>query len=413
MIYLTKLIFISLLALTSGLYAQVTIGSNIPPASGALLELKDKNAESGNLATSTKGLLMPRVSLTSLTNLYPMLTGSESDYATQKIAHVGLMVYNTNVCAPTPTGMNVWDGSKWQLLGNELLSANVKIYKDQDGNSFKAATFGSAGVWMTQNLAAKNYAPSMGGGAIPVHTSGTDSTIVAYAYPNGSSANWSSAPSTWSPNQGLLYSWFAAAKGNTSIAIDQQVIGAAVEAFEVEMVGPLGTAPNKYVQGVCPDGWHLPSDREWNQLEQEIYNNAGAYSSSSTSNFSPTSWVVDWGGEPTRLVYMNVYRGSSTAFGHGTAMKSGCAPSAGISTNTNGTSKTLAEGGFNSLLVGSIDGATSLNYGSRIYFWTSSSGSQNIKAGVSVYRNLAADNVRVGRGNTNRRHLWSVRCKKN
>ncbi|WP_165024449.1 FISUMP domain-containing protein [Dysgonomonas sp. ZJ279] len=412
MIYLTKLTFISLLALTSGLYAQVTIGSNIPPASGALLELKDKNAESGNLATSTKGLLMPRVSLTSLTNLYPMLTGSESDYATQKIAHVGLMVYNTNVCAPTPTGMNVWDGSKWQLLGDELLSANVKMYKDQDGNSFKAAAFGSAGIWMTENLMAKSYAPSMGGGAIPVHTGRTESTIVAYAYPNGNSANWGVAPSTWSPNQGLLYSWFAAAKGNTSITIDQQVTSVAVASYEVEMTGPLGTAPNKYVQGVCPDGWHLPSDREWNQLEQNIYNNAATYSSSSTLNFTPTSWVVDWGGEPNHI-YMNVYRGSTTTSGHGAAMKSSCTPSVDVSINTNGTSKTSAEGGFNALLVGYLDGNTLLNYGNRSFFWTSSSGSQNSVATVSVYRNLSSDAVGTGRGNTDRRYLWSVRCKKN
>lgn len=265
---------------------------------------------------------------------------------------------------------------------------------------------------MTENLAAKSYASSMGGGAIPAHTGSTDPNIVAYAYPNGTSGNWSTAPLTWNAHQGLIYSWFAAAKGNTSTDVDQQVIGSTVEAFEVEMIGPLGVVPNKYVQGICPDGWHLPSDREWNQLEQEIYNNAASYSASSTSTFNPSSWVIAWGGEPTRTVYMNVYRGSTSSSGHGTAMKSICPPS-GSSNETNGTSSSSAKGGFNVMVLGYINGSSIVNYGIAGYFWTSSSGSQNANANVSVYRNVGRANVGMGRGNTNRGNLWSVRCKKN
>lgn len=411
-IYLTKLFFISLFTLSPGLYSQVTIGSHLPAAPGALLEIKEKDIQSGNLVTSTRGLMMPRVSLTSLTNLYPMFTGQEGDYASLKISHGGLVVYNTNLCGPAPIGMNVWDGSEWQYLGGEVLAPDVKIYIDQDGNEFKASRFGNAGIWMTENLAAKNYASGMGGGAIAIHTGSSDPTSVVYAYPNGSAGNWGAVPTEWSKKQGLLYSWLAAAKGNTNIDIDQQVTGPTVEAYEVEMMGPLGTAPNKYVQGICPDGWHLPSDREWNQLEQEIYNNAAAYSSSSTSSFIPASWVVSWGGEPTRTTYMNVYRGSTSTSGHGSAMKSIC-PAPGTSINTGGTSKFSAQGGFNALLLGYLNGNTPVNYGSRGYFWTSSSGSQNSNTTVSVYRNVSNTNVGLGRGNTNRSYLWSVRCKKN
>lgn len=410
--YLAKLSFFCLFALSSSLYAQVTIGSHLSAASGALLEIKEKDIVGGDLATSTRGLMMPRVALTNFNELFPMLTGNESDYAAQKIIHIGLIVYNTNACAPTPLGLNVWNGSQWQYLGNEQLGPNVRVFYDQDGNAFKAASFGTAGVWMTENLAAKTYASSMGGGAIPVHTGTTNNDLVAYAYPNGTSANWGTAPITWNPHQGLVYSWFAAAKGNPSIAVDQQVIGPSIEAFEVEMTGPLGVAPNKYVQGICPDGWHLPSDREWNQLEQEIYNNAASYSASVTSNFNPTSWVVDWGGEATRTVYMNVYRGSTSTSGHGTAMKSICPP-AGSSEETGGMSSSSAKGGFNAILVGGVYGAGLLGFGTRGYFWSSSSGSQNATTYVSVYRNVASNNVGGGRGNVNRANLMAVRCKKN
>ncbi|MBF0574495.1 fibrobacter succinogenes major paralogous domain-containing protein [Dysgonomonas sp. GY617] len=410
--YLAKLSFFCLFALGSNLYAQVTIGSHLSAASGALLEIKEKDITGGDLATSTRGLMMPRVALTSLNDLFPMLTGNESDYAAQKIIHIGLIVYNTNVCAPAPLGLNVWNGSQWQYLGNEQLGSNVRVFYDQDGNAFKAANFGTAGVWMTENLAAKTYASSMGGDAIPLHTGTSDNDLVAYAYPNGTPGNWGALPLNWNTNQGLVYSWFAAAKGNANTAVDQQVIGSAVEAFEVEMIGPLGVAPNKYVQGICPDGWHLPSDREWNQLEQEIYNNASSYSASVTSTFNPTSWVIAWGGEPTRTVYMNVFRGSTSTSGHATAMKSICPP-AGSSTETNGTSISSAKGGFNVLLTGGVYGAALLGFGTRGYFWTSSSGSQNATAYVSVYRGVSPTNAGVIRGNTNRAYLWAVRCKKN
>lgn len=129
--YLAKLSFFCLFALGSNLYAQVTIGSHLSAASGALLEIKEKDITGGDLATSTRGLMMPRVALTSLNDLFPMLTGNESDYAAQKIIHIGLIVYNTNVCAPTPLGLNVWNGSQWQYLGNEQLASNVRVFYDQ------------------------------------------------------------------------------------------------------------------------------------------------------------------------------------------------------------------------------------------------------------------------------------------
>ena len=43
---------------------------------------------------------------------------------------------------------------------------------------------------------------------------------------------------------GALYTWAAAAHGG-----------------EGSNLNPSG------IQGVCPDGWHLPSDSEWKQLE--------------------------------------------------------------------------------------------------------------------------------------------------
>lgn len=80
--------------------AQITIGSSIKPKPGALLDLKQDENQGKN---SSKGLLLPRVSLTSINQLYPMFK-DDLEYnnpATGKKViedqlHISLIVYNIN-----------------------------------------------------------------------------------------------------------------------------------------------------------------------------------------------------------------------------------------------------------------------------------------------------------------------------
>ncbi len=385
--YLREFFIITFLFLFSIVNAQVTIGSDTPPGIGSLLDLKEKAD-----GTSTRGLGMPRVAITNLTdikvNIPSVLAGEES-------AHTGLMVYNINEnwCLKTPItkGLYVWDGSMWEnLLSQE--SREVTTYKDQDGNNFRARRFGNAGIWMIENLAAKTYASGVGGGNIPVHAGGQNTSTEGRAYPqptSSSGTDWGAVPPTWEKKHGLLYSWPTAAKGNTS-TVDQGQ-GAAEENIGV------------MIQGVCPDGWHLPSDREWNELEKEIYNNAGTYSSSSTSSFNPTSWNPAW--ETTVG-----HRGSGSPSGHSTAMKSECPPTG--STKINGTSKSAAQGGFASILTGYVDGVTIQSYGASTFFWSSSS-SETAGGTNAYYRNLYKDTITIFRSPIRRFYLCAVRCKKN
>jgi uncharacterized protein (TIGR02145 family) len=46
------------------------------------------------------------------------------------------------------------------------------------------------------------------------------------------------------------------------------------------------------VQGVCPDGWHVPSDEEWEELAQYISNDNGGYSKWEGDN---DGVIDDWG----------------------------------------------------------------------------------------------------------------------
>jgi uncharacterized protein (TIGR02145 family) len=99
---------------------------------------------------------------------------------------------------------------------------------DQDGNTYKTITIGTQ-EWMAENLKASHY---RNGNLIPMLGNNTDwqnNTNGAAAWPAGDST-------THACPYGKLYNWFAA--GNAS--------------------------------GICPAGWHLPSDTEWNLLIAQL-----------------------------------------------------------------------------------------------------------------------------------------------
>ena len=105
---------------------------------------------------------------------------------------------------------------------------------DIDGNEYKTVKLGNQ-VWMAENLRTTRYAD---GTPIPL---GTEASLdVAYRYyPNYNRANVS--------KYGYLYNWAAVMNGSAS-----------------SEANPSG------VQGICPDGWHVPSDAEWTELTNYV-----------------------------------------------------------------------------------------------------------------------------------------------
>jgi hypothetical protein len=104
--------------ITNSARAQVTIGSGNPPAKGALLDMKENEAPNGG-TTTTKGIIFPRVNLSGLNSLEPLLSATDAADATQKTTHTGIVVYNTNTASNLQEGLYCWDGAKWvKLLGN-------------------------------------------------------------------------------------------------------------------------------------------------------------------------------------------------------------------------------------------------------------------------------------------------------
>ena len=100
-------LFLIVLLTASNMQAQVTIGSQEVPDPNALLDLKENVG-----GTATKGLLLPRVALDSLSSFTPMA------------AHVaGMVVYNTATSASSVTvsnsvspGFYYNTGTRWEKL---------------------------------------------------------------------------------------------------------------------------------------------------------------------------------------------------------------------------------------------------------------------------------------------------------
>ena len=404
------IIFALLLSVFTGsLQAQVTIGSLLKPIDGALLQLTEGDV-------TTKGLLLPRVKLTTLDRLDDINPGASARPDVDM--HVGLTVYNVpndEVCPTIETGVYVWLGTKWMKVGAQSIDflyktsknipAGIIIEKDQEGNSFAAASFGEAGVWMLHNLAVTKYAD---GTPIPVYDGTPRRTAAAYSYPNVVPGDWGKAPTTYKREQGLLYTWGAATKGYNpgNLNQTQYTLSGVPGVDEVENVGPGGIAPDKYVQGACPNGWHLPSDREWNELAKETYSSPLSYSNymSGEAPFAPP-WNAGW------EIGITGYRGAANGDkGQGAVLKEACTLNYFLGLPpTNGRSLSLDKNGFNGKLVGLISADKVFNFGLFAYFWTSSAYSTD----RAWFRYLNFNSPAGGRNSEDKGDLLSVRCKKN
>ena len=106
----------------------------------------------------------------------------------------------------------------------------VPTVTDVDGNVYNTVQIGDQ-CWMRENLKTTKYA---NGTNIPLGTETSSTTAYRY-HPDDNSANVS--------DYGYLYNWAAVMNGSAS-----------------SEANPSG------VQGICPTGWHVPSDAEWTEL---------------------------------------------------------------------------------------------------------------------------------------------------
>ena len=110
---------------------------------------------------------------------------------------------------------------------------------DIDGNTYKTIQIGDQ-IWMAENLRVTHYPDGK-----PIFKAEADSS---WAYTDSLAFCWYKNDSaTYAWHNGAYYNWAAAMYGNKSSDLIPSTI-----------------------QGVCPAGWHLPSDGEWQQMEQDL-----------------------------------------------------------------------------------------------------------------------------------------------
>ena len=212
---------------------------------------------------------------------------------------------------------------------------------DADGNTYGTVWLDGQ-CWMRENLRTTKYADAT---SISYGT-GSSATVAHWYYPNNSAAN--------KLTYGLLYNWKAVRRNS----------GASAE-------NPSG------VQGICPDGWHVPSDAEWKQME--------------------------------RYLGMNQYDADRTGFRGEIAAQlcgnTGWQPSA----IANAAGNTAAEGrnasGFSALPAGCYRDGYS-EFDSVAHFWTVTGNGEC----CAFQRFLDYDNAGVNRDNGGQSDGYSVRC---
>ena len=118
------------------------------------------------------------------------------------------------------------------VVGDGQPCSGIPTLTDIDGNVYNTVQIGSQ-CWMKENLRVTKYANDT---TIPLWNSTNFSTVYRY-YPDNDSSNVST--------YGYLYNWAAVMGGS----------------------GSSSTNPSG-MQGICPAGWHLPSDAEWTQLTE-------------------------------------------------------------------------------------------------------------------------------------------------
>lgn len=133
---------------------------------------------------------------------------------------------------------------------------------DYDGNVYNTVHIGQQ-CWMKENLRTTHYSNGE-----EILAGSESSTTVAYRYnPN----NYGNVVSTY----GHLYNWPAVMHGES----------------------PSDSIPSG-VQGICPTGWHVPSNAEWTQLASYVSNQHDYYCDNWYNSGKPLASTTGWNTAP-------------------------------------------------------------------------------------------------------------------
>ncbi|MCQ2271843.1 MAG: fibrobacter succinogenes major paralogous domain-containing protein [Bacteroidales bacterium] len=228
---------------------------------------------------------------------------------------------------------------------------------DHQGNIYNTVQIGSQ-CWTRENMRCTT-SPSTGTIILEASPTSYSYTGKKAYYVDGSSSNTST--------YGLLYNWNAAVDTfNTAYGETSTNTGSS-NAVNVTFSG------NR--RGICPQGWHVPSDAEWTQLTNYVSSQSGYVCGSNNGNIAKVlASATGWNSDTNTCAVGNNPSGNNAA-------------------------------GFSALPAGCYYGYY-VNFGSGAFFWSATQYSSNI----AYYRYLFYFNANVYRHYNDKNNGFSVRC---
>ena len=206
----------------------------------AITDITQTTAKSGGNITSDGGATVTVRGVCWSTNQTPTISDNKTTDGTGAgnfVSSISGLTANTTyyVRAYATNSNGTAYGSAMSFTTQEGSSGST-FTDPRDGKVYQTVVIGNQ-VWMAENLA---YLPS-----VNMVADGSEDTAGSYYYVYGyDGTNVADAKATDNyATYGVLYNWTAAMDGEAS-----------------STTNPSG------IQGVCPAGWHLPSEAEWTEL---------------------------------------------------------------------------------------------------------------------------------------------------
>ena len=224
---------------------------------------------------------------------------------------------------------------------DEKSCSGTPTVTDYEGNVYATVQIGQQ-CWMRDNLRTRHYSDGI---EIPIGTTSSANTSYYYNY---------SSSSIPLPQRGYLYNWSAVMHGASS-----------------SEANPSG------VQGICPIGWHVPSDAEWTLLTDYVKSQSDYVCGTNTNTIIAKSLAA-------------------------TTEWNTCTNTCAVGNNLSNNNAT----GFSALPAGIYSNIGYLYSGYYTYFWSTTDTSNS----NAWYRSLSYVDVVVHRSSTNKYNGYSVRC---
>ncbi len=255
----------------------------------------------------------------------------------------------------------------------------TKTFTDtRDGQEYKAVFMPDGRWWMAENLKYRKDLTNPVFSNMPVITN-TQASLQAQYYCPGygplvAGVGATQADPVACEYWGVLYPWWAA----------MMIRNDGSAPYYSDLAGS---------QGICPQGWHLPSDKEWGYLLDSV-----------ERSFNPAYALL-------HTTTTTAYYGTTSTNKAGSYLKSSSVQAGNCEEcNPKWISGTSTDNyGFNVIPTGyrTWNGASYVGRGSETYFWTST---KSTTANYAIYRGFTAAEVRAGRWDGYASYGLSVRC---